>query len=141
MNAPNDSAIAGLIDAARQARENAYAPYSGFRVGAALLTADGRIFTGVNVENASYGLTSCAESGAVSSAVGAGIRDFVAIAVTGPDNGVPCTPCGSCRQILHEFAPNLLVITEAASGAVTTPLRELLPQAFGSGNIQRVEGR
>ncbi|HET7321705.1 MAG TPA: cytidine deaminase, partial [Longimicrobiaceae bacterium] len=100
---------ADLLERARQARTNAYVPYSHFPVGAALLAADGRVFTGVNVENASYGLSTCAERTAVAKAVSEGARDFVAIAVTGPEDDVACPPCGSCRQILHEAGPDLLV--------------------------------
>src|SRR5690606_10352622 len=90
------ASAAALLARAREAREHAYAPYSGFRVGAALLDAAGRIHDGVNVENVSLGLTICAERGAVSCAVAAGARSFVAIAVAGPDEGVACMPCGAC---------------------------------------------
>jgi cytidine deaminase len=121
-----------LLAHARAAREQAYAPYSRFPVGAALLAADGRIFTGVNVENASYGLTTCAERTALVRAVAEGARDFTAIAIAGPE-GVSCPPCGSCRQILHELAPGLVVVTDSGSAQpATISLRELLPDAFGS---------
>ena len=93
----------------------------------ALLARDGRTFTGVNVENASYGLTMCAERGAVSAAVASGVRDLVAVAIAGPDD-VPCPPCGSCRQVLHELNPELLVVTSEASGEPrVTALSTLLP--------------
>lgn len=126
-----------LLRRARDARGRAYAPYSGFRVGAALLTADGRVFDGCNVENASYGLTNCAERVAVGTAVAAGAREYAAIAIAGPDDPRPCAPCGACRQVLHEFAPDLLVVTPGEGGepAVTT-LRELLPGAFGPDRIE-----
>lgn len=125
-----------LLHRAREARENAYAPYSHFPVGAALLAEDGRVFTGVNVENASYGLTTCAERTAVAKAISEGARAFRAIAVVGPHAGVGCPPCGSCRQILHEAGPELFVVTEGGeSGAVVTPLRTLLPSAFGGDRL------
>ena len=98
----------------------------------------GRVFTGVNVENASYGLTTCAERTAVVKAVSEGARDFRAVAVIGPEDDVACAPCGSCRQILHEADPDLLVITPGADGEPrTTPLRELLPDAFGGERLGR----
>lgn len=131
--APLDGGTAErLLEAARQARANAYAPYSNFPVGAALLSADGRVFTGVNVENASYGLTSCAERTAMTKAVSEGVRTFRAIAVVGPEDDVACPPCGSCRQILHELGPEMLVVTAGAGGRpLETRLSDLLPAAFG----------
>ena len=106
---------AALMRAAERARRNAYAPYSRFPVGAAILLRDGRIVTGCNVENASYGLSVCAERNAVFKAVSAGESDFVAIAVTAREGrGAP--PCGSCRQVLHEFAPDILVYWRDARG-------------------------
>jgi cytidine deaminase len=128
----DDGSARDLLHRARSAREHAYAPYSGFHVGAALLAEDGRIFTGVNVENASYGLTTCAERSAVVAAMSQGIRAFTAIAVTGPHDRAGTPPCGSCRQILHEINPRLLVVTPGTEGEpVITPLTELLPGAFG----------
>ena len=133
---PSDDAVRALLQAARTARIHAYAPYSSFPVGAALLAEDGRVFTGVNVENASYGLATCAERTAVTKAVSEGARRFLAIAVIGAHDGVACPPCGSCRQILHEMGPDLVVITEAEDGApVRTPLRTLLPFAFGGDRL------
>jgi cytidine deaminase len=127
-----------LLRQAREARTHAYAPYSGFRVGAALLARDGRVFTGVNVENASYGLTTCAERTAVTRAITEGAREFLAIAVTGPDDGLGTPPCGSCRQILHEAEPALLVVTPGEGDEpVVTPLPELLPGAFGGERLTR----
>src|SRR6188474_2448869 len=91
-----------LISAAIAARLEAHAPYSNFKVGAALLAKDGRVFTGCNVENLSYGLTMCAERVAIGAAVAAGVRDFQGVAVVA-DTGVPISPCGACRQVLSEF--------------------------------------
>lgn len=122
-----------LIEAACEARERSYAPYSGFRVGAALLAADGRVFTGGNVENASYGLSICAERSAVFRAIAEGRRAFTAIAICA-DDPRPTFPCGACRQVLLEFAPGLTVLLAGARGlageVVTTTLAELLPRAF-----------
>ena len=132
--------MARLLDAARRARANAYAPYSHFHVGAALLADDGRVFTGVNVENASYGLTTCAERTAMTRAVADGARAFRAIAVVGPEDDVPCPPCGSCRQILHELGPDMTVVMADEGGRTREmSLRELLPGAFGSERL--AEGR
>ena len=121
-----------LVAMAREAQKNAYAPYSGFPVGAAILTSDGTVFTGVNVENASYGLSVCAERNAVARAVDAGFRDFVAIAIV-TDSEDPTMPCGVCRQVLWEFSHELEVIVEGRSGRrVETTIRELFPRPFTS---------
>ena len=121
-----------LIAAARAARPNAYAPYSRFSVGAALLAGDGRIFTGVNVENASYGLTVCAERNAVGAMVAEDGRHILAVAVC-TENGV--TPCGACRQVLNEFAPEEgevpVWIVDGAGDVRQTTLAALLPESFG----------
>jgi cytidine deaminase len=120
-----------LVQAARAAADRAYAPYSRFRVGAALLTRSGRVFTGCNVENASYGLTNCAERGAVFNALSEGEREFRAIAVYA-DTKAFTAPCGACRQVLAEFAPNLEVVLANRSGETrTTTLGRLLPDQFG----------
>ena len=123
---------AELLDIARAARATAYAPYSRFRVGAAIATVDGRILSGANVENAAYPAGICAERVAASQAVVAGSRDFSAIAVVG-DGAGPCTPCGMCRQFLYEFAPNLRVLASGEEGAVRAYIlgRDLLPDGFG----------
>jgi cytidine deaminase len=122
-----------LLDQARTARERAHVPYSRFPVGAALLTEDGRVFTGCNVENASYGLTVCAERVAVFKAVSEGVHEFRAIAVIGPEDDLPCSPCGACRQVLHEFNPEMRVITPSGSGSSRVwTVNELLPHAFGA---------
>ncbi|MGI8588502.1 MAG: cytidine deaminase [Chloroflexia bacterium] len=126
-----------LLAAARDAREAAYAAYSGFKVGAALRAEDGKIFTGCNIENASYGLTCCAERVAVFAAIAAGVRRFGTLAVVAGEPGaVPSTPCGACRQVLAEFAPDLRVLLAGpgASGPVLlTGLDELLPHPFTLG--------
>ncbi|MHB8079645.1 MAG: cytidine deaminase [Candidatus Krumholzibacteriia bacterium] len=122
--------FAGLVDAARAARARSYSPYSHFAVGAALLGKSGRIYAGTNVENASFGLSICAERAAICRAVAEGERDFTAIAVvTGEAHPTP--PCGACRQVLQEFAPGLLVLLAGAGGPVEEwTLAELLPRAF-----------
>jgi cytidine deaminase len=117
-----------LLDAARGVVVNAHAPYSRFPVGAALRTADGSVYLGVNVENASYGLTSCAERNAVFAAVAAGHRDFAAIAIHADAASTP--PCGACRQVLAEFSPELRVIRLRDGDAVVSSLAELLPERF-----------
>lgn len=118
-----------LVRAAREVRQMAYAPYSNYAVGAALLMADGRIFTGVNVENASYGLTICAERTAVFKAVSEGARKIVAIAVCTENGG---SPCGACRQVLVEFAGDVPVFLADAQGNTRqTTLYALLPDHFG----------
>ena len=119
-----------LMAEAVKARKRAYAPYSRFAVGAALLAKDGSVHLGCNVENASYGLTICAERNAVWKAVSEGVTGFTAIAVTARD-GLGAPPCGSCRQVLHEFAPNAQVYWRDARGRLQErPLHELLPNAF-----------
>lgn len=119
-----------LVAAARAAREQAYAPYSQFRVGAALLTAEGAVFTGCNVENASYGLTICAERAAACAAVAAGARRFRRIVVA-TDSDPPAAPCGACRQVLSEFGPDAEVVAVGPARELRWTLRELLPAAFG----------
>ena len=117
-----------LIALASKARNKAYAPYSNYQVGAALLTASGTVYAGCNVENAAYSLTICAEQVAVVKALSEGERDFVAIAVVTEDGG---TPCGACRQVLNEHAPDIRVLIADASGKYEIcSLRELLPRAF-----------
>jgi cytidine deaminase len=126
-----------LMAEAVKARKRAYAPYSRFAVGAALLAKDGRVFLGCNVENASYGLTICAERNAVWKAVSEGVTEFAAIAVTARD-GLGAPPCGSCRQVLHEFAPNALVYWRDARGRILKrKLTELLPEAFNLADLRK----
>ena len=119
-----------LLDEARKAMASAYAPYSGFSVGAALLAEDGTVWTGCNVENASFGLTVCAERVAVFGAVLGGRRDFALLAlVTAADEAIP--PCGACLQVLSEFAPELRVISQGRGQPVEWSLDDLLPERFG----------
>jgi cytidine deaminase len=118
-----------LISAARETAENAYAPYSNFRVGAALLCADESIVTGVNVENRSFGLTNCAERSAVFTAISAGKREFSAIAICCIDADYPVSPCGACRQVISEFAGKDFPVFFAGKDGkfVETTLGELYP--------------
>lgn len=120
-----------LVDAARAAQQRAYAPYSRFRVGCALEADDGRVFVGCNVENASYGLTICAERAAVCAAIVAGAQRFRR-AVVVSDADPPAAPCGACRQVLSEFGRDLRVDGVGAAGAISWTIAELLPAAFGS---------
>ncbi len=128
----DDAAATTLRARAREATANAYVPYSRFPVGAALLTEDGTIVAGANIENASFGLTCCAERTAVFAAVAAGHRVITAIAVTAP-RVETVTPCGACRQVLNEFKPadaDMLVLLDGPEQEIV-PLRDLLPRAFG----------
>ncbi len=128
-------AEAELIQAALAASEHAYIPYSNYRVGAALLTPDGAVFSGCNVESASYTPTICAERTALVKAISAGKREFSAVAVVTRDGG---SPCGVCRQLLYEFSPGLLVIMADLEGVARqrATLAELLPYGFGPANLQ-----
>jgi cytidine deaminase len=120
-----------LLQAALAAQKHAYAPYSKFYVGAAILTESGKVYTGCNVENASYGLTNCAERTAIFSAVaaeGAGVK-VRAVAVTNAAQ-VPCSPCGACRQVIFEFGPNAVVVFQGQKGFVSIAAAELLPSGF-----------
>ena len=135
---------AELLALARRARENAYAPYSGFAVGAALLGADGRVYTGCNVENAAYPVACCAERTALFHAVAEGAREFTAIAVAGGRVGdkaeASCPPCGVCRQALAEFCDleTFRVYLAAPGGGVEeTTLGALLPRAFACANLDK----
>ena len=129
-----------LFAAAATVQPRAYAPYSQFTVGAAILGRNGEIFTGVNVENASYGLTVCAERNAVGAMIDGGVHEIRAVAVcTG--NGV--TPCGACRQVLDEFRPvahDLIVILDNGQEGEEIPLGALLPAAFGPRHLETGEG-
>ena len=125
-----------LVELAFTMLDRSYVPYSRFPVGAALLCADGTVFTGCNVENAAYGSTICAERTALVTAVSEGHRDdFVRLAVVGRGEDY-CWPCGACRQMLYEFAPNLTVLVARGDGQfVTLPLKELLPHGFGPASL------
>ncbi|MGO8797373.1 MAG: cytidine deaminase [Candidatus Sulfotelmatobacter sp.] len=132
---PKNNVSAGqrakLLRSAKKAMKNAYAPYSQFRVGAAILLASGNILTGCNVENASYGMTNCAERTAIFSAVAKlGPKvEIVAVFVVN-DHGVPCSPCGACRQVIYEFGPDAIIFFEGANGPKQAHITELLPEGF-----------
>lgn len=130
---------AALLAEARAVRANAYAPYSVYAVGAAVLGADGRIYAGCNVENVSYGLTVCAERNALAAMVAAGCTKFLAIAVATKDGG---TPCGACRQVLSEFASDagrVRVICAGDGGIAEYSLAELIPCGFDSSSLNRAK--
>ena len=124
-------ARARLVRAARKAMKNAYAPFSHFKVGAAILTSQGDIFAGCNVENSSYGMTNCAERTAIFSAVAAKGPDLeiVAVAVTNAQ-GVTCSPCGACRQVIYEFGPEAIVFYQGKEGDAESSITELLREGF-----------
>ena len=132
-----------LMNEALAARKMAYAPYSRFMVGAALLAKDGRLFTGCNIENAAYSPSNCAERTAFFSAVKEGVREFEAIAIAGgmadtEDDALDtCTPCGVCRQVMREFCSDdfRIIVHDAAAGLRTYHLSELLPAGFGPENL------
>ena len=135
MPKPYQLSTKDLVRLANQARTKAYAPYSKFKVGAALLGKSGRIFTGCNVENASYGLACCAERNAVFKALSEGEREFRAIAIVS-DSPKPTAPCGACRQVLNEFAPDISVIMPGKKRTIKTTLKKLLPFAFGPKSLK-----
>ena len=120
-----------LTKVAKSAMKNAYAPYSGFRVGAAILTAEGKVFAGCNVENASYGMTNCAERTAIFSAIAqrGPSLDIKAVAVTN-SKGVACSPCGACRQVIYEFGPDAIVFYQGKNGPAQSHITALLPEGF-----------
>ena len=121
-----------LMDAAREAAEKAYAPYSRFRVGAAILTEGGAVHAGCNVENASYGMSICAERNAATTMVSAGPDDLKirSVAIFSP-NASPCFPCGACRQFLREFGCEEVVVEDASGKPRRYPFEEILPNSFG----------
>ena len=124
-----------LIKAAQQAQKFARAPYSNYSVGAALLTADGRVFTGANVESSSYGLSVCAERVALFKALSEGADDFAKLAIA-TDSHPPASPCGACRQLLWDYARGVKIILVGKSGAaVKTKIAELLPRPFGNEDL------
>jgi len=120
-----------LLRSARKVLKNAYAPFSKFRVGAAILTSKGEIFLGCNVENSSYGLTNCAERTAVFSAIAklGPELEIRAVAVTN-DRGAPCSPCGACRQVIYEFGPRAIVFYQGENGPKQSLITDLLPEGF-----------
>lgn len=123
-----------LIEQAQDAMRAAHVPYSRFPVGAALLAEDGRVFTGCNIENASYPLTMCAERVAIGKAVSEGVKRFVAVAIVA-EKAAPCTPCGACRQVLAEFGPMNVVLAKPGEPLEYT-LDELLPFSFTSRDLE-----
>jgi cytidine deaminase len=123
-----------LVERAKVVLNNAYAPYSKFKVAAAVRTKSGRVYTGVNIENASYGLTICAERVAVFKAVSEGDRDIEAVAVY-TDTDEPTPPCGACRQVIAEFNPDALIVMASRKKTVVVRLSELLPHAFTRKNL------
>ena len=124
-----ESTAKALFEMAHEARKNAYAPFSNFHVGAALLTADGKIYTGVNVENSSYGATICAERTAFVKAISEGQREFVALAINAGEQ--EALPCGICRQFIYEFAPEIPIITGTDKDNINIRvLEDLLPMGF-----------
>jgi len=129
-----------LLSAARSMMDKSYAPYSHFHVGAALESEDGEVFTGCNVENAAYGSSICAERAALLKAVSEGVRRFRRIAIVG-SGGEPCWPCGACRQMLSEFAPNLevLVGSDETNAYEITSLSALLPHSFDASQLSKTE--
>lgn len=128
-----------LVDTARLAAQNAYVPYSRFPVGAAVLTEGGDIVSGVNIENASFGLTVCGERVAIQTAAALGHRTILAVAVSAP-RAPGTTPCGACRQVMNEFKPargEMLVLIDCHDSVMPVPLSELLPRSFGPHDLDR----
>ena len=122
---------ARLLRSAKKVMKNAHAPYSKFRVGAAILLSNGKIFSGCNVENASYGMTNCAERTAIFSAVAqAGPRIEIRAVSVVNDQGVPCSPCGACRQVIYEFGPDATIFFQGAEGPKQAHITALLPEGF-----------
>jgi cytidine deaminase len=131
----SDSVLREMINAARSASEHAYCPYSRFRVGAAVLTEDGEVFAGCNVENASYGLTICAERNAAFQAVARSTPRIRAVAIYTPTPR-PSAPCGACRQVINEFGPDAEIISVCdGPDVLRASLAELLPESFGPHNL------
>ena len=126
-----------LLREAQSVSERAYAPFSKFFVGAAIVTSDGKVYVGCNVENSSFGMTNCAERTAIFTAIAdrarSGKLEIKAVAVVNRD-GVPCAPCGACRQVIYEFGPNAIIIYRDKTGNITqTPITDLLPEGFRLG--------
>ena len=119
-----------LLDLAAEAASRSYSPYSGFRVGAVVVTDDGRRFTGANIENAAFGATVCAETNAITTAAAAGARRVRTVAVACLD-GAPCTPCGNCRQVMREFGVDEIILPDSDGSPRSLGLEDLLPESFG----------
>ena len=127
----------GLVDAARKAREHAYSPYSGVKIGAAVLAEDGAVYTGANIENASYGLSCCAERTAMFKAASEGVRKILAIAVVGKSEQFT-RPCGACRQVMIEFNPEMAVMMRGVDGfSADATAKSLLPAAFNPPELSK----
>jgi cytidine deaminase len=124
-----------LIEAAKKAREFSYSPYSKFKVGAAVLTSDGKIYGGCNIENASFGITNCAERTAMFKAVSEGHRELDALAVIA-DTEAPCSPCGACRQAMAEFKVKRIIMANLKGDTKVVTLEELLPFSFSDADFQ-----
>lgn len=124
-------AVQKLMRSAKSVIQNAHAPYSNFRVGAAILLANGKVFSGCNVENASYGMTNCAERTAIFSAVAQmGPKIEIRAVAVANAQGVPCAPCGACRQVIYEFGPDATIYFQSATGPKQAHITELLPEGF-----------
>ncbi len=134
----SDPTFEALFEQARAAAAFAYAPYSDFHVGAAIVADDGRVFTGANVENSAYGATICAEANAITTAAAAGVRTIDTVAVACLDTG-ECYPCGNCRQVMREFNVTTVIVQESAGAYRVHPLSELLPHAFGPDQLSGTE--
>jgi cytidine deaminase len=130
----DEKTVARLIRAARDVQERAYAPYSHFSVGAALLGEDGTVYTGCNVENASYGLTICAERNAIFHAVACGCRHFTALLITGDSKDLTA-PCGACRQVMAEFSIPEIILVRPDDSYETFTLQQLLPLTFDESSM------
>lgn len=127
----SNSVQAQLLRSAKKAMKNAHAPYSKFRVGAAILLSNGKVFNGCNVENASYGMTNCAERTAIFSAVAQlGPKIEIRAVSVANDHGVPCSPCGACRQVIYEFGPDATVFFQGKDGPRQAHITKLLPEGF-----------
>ncbi len=123
-----------LIEVARKAREFSYSPYSKFKVGAAVLTKDGRVYSGCNIENASFGVTNCAERTAIFKAVSEGAREIDTVAIIADTPG-PCSPCGACRQAMSEFKVKRVIMTNLKGETKSVSLQELLPYSFSDADF------
>lgn len=125
----SEKTIRKLLAEARRSRKFSYAPYSNLYVGASVITKDGKIFKGPNIENASYGLTICAERVAIFNALSSGAKGIIAIAISCDAKKI-CTPCGACRQVIHEFSEDAVVVIERKKGYIIKTINELLPLGF-----------